>query len=196
MFNSDHPAFKMSNLSLHRTEAISLAHYSGLVLLLVKRSCLYLQEFASFFVLNFDQTQCFTESLFQLRYYVPRGEKYEVLINAFVVTYFWYRHGWWYIQNSCCRCARVCVFVEGVWEKGRKRKGSERKSESRLELNMVHHRWLLFRIPGSWSHAVLALAIFIDPVGYELIKRNTSLDIVSTLLSDYRLSTEIGLLQQ
>lgn len=84
MFNSDHPAFKMSNLSLHRTEAISLAHYSGLVLLLVKRSCLYLQEFASFFVLNFacntDQTQCFTESLFQLRYYVPRGEKYEVLI--------------------------------------------------------------------------------------------------------------------
>lgn len=84
MFNSDHPAFKMSNLSLHRTEAISLAHYSRLVLLLVKRSCFYLQEFASFFVLNFacntDQTQCFTESLFQLRYYVPRGEKYEVLI--------------------------------------------------------------------------------------------------------------------
>ena len=93
----------------------------------------------------------------------------------------------------------VCTLRMGVLnvceEKGRREKGSERKSESWIVLSVVHHRWSLFRIPGSWSHAVLSLYLT-DPVGYELIKRNTTLDIVSSLLSDYQLSTEIGLLQQ
>lgn len=95
---------------------------------------------------------------------------------------------------SCtCKMAVAGVYVfwrvilqerkrEQKWE--REKRKLERKSESRIKLNKVHHRWLLFRIPGSWSHAVLSLYLT-DPVGYELIKRNTSLDIVSTLLSDY-----------
>lgn len=107
------------------------------------------------------------------------------------------------MQKGCCRCVSVCVPCVGVFERvilqGRKRKRKwERKSKRRIELNTVHHRWLLFRIPGSWSHAALSFYLT-DPVGYELIKRNTSLDIVSTFLSDYRLqplSTEFRLLQK
>lgn len=95
-----------------------------------------------------------------------------------------------------CLCFNV-LSCRGGERRTRKRKW-ERKSQRQIKLNTVHHRWLLFRIPGSWSHAALSLYLT-DPVGYELIKRNTSLDIVSTLLSDYQLqplSTEIGLLQQ
>lgn len=109
------------------------------------------------------------------------------------------------LVGCTCKMAAAGVYVtfyltgesEGGSRRTRKMKWG-RKSESRIKLNTVHHRWLLFRIPGSWSHAALSLYLT-DPVGYELIKRNTSLDIVSTLLSDYQLqplSTEIGLLQQ
>lgn len=104
--------------------------------------------------------------------------------------------------------AGVCApHVGGFWflslqntrEREEEKKGSSRgKARVGSSPAQLAHRWLLFGIPGSWSHAALSVYLT-DPVGYELIKRNTSLDIVSTLLSDYRLqplSTEIGLLQQ
>ena len=98
-----------------------------------------------------------------------------------------------------CLCLNVLSRESGQGRrKEEEKKGSERgKARVGSRLNTVRHRWLLFRIPGSWSHAALSLYLT-DPVGYELIKRNTSLDIV-TLLSDYLLqplSTEIGFLQQ
>lgn len=90
-------------------------------------------------------------------------------VHIHVMTYFSYAPRWFYMQNDCCRC------VFHVWVKlnvsscetkpGRRRqteKRGVREWATERESDGAEHgspQMLLFRIPGSWSHAVLSLFI-------------------------------------
>lgn len=76
---------------------------------------------------------------------------------------------WHILMLSCLlvlllqdRCVCLLSHVGGSWTwiylaQGKGGKKQKEESSGDIQLEMVHHRWLLFRIPGSWSHAALSL---------------------------------------
>lgn len=96
--------------------------------------------------------------------------------------------------------AAPCVGLFNVF--GRRREGEREREEVRRKARFGSSS-MWFTTDGyclefqGHDLTLRALSLYLTgPVGYELIKRNTSLDIVSSLLSDYRLSPEIGLLRR
>lgn len=91
----------------------------------------------------------------------------------------------WLCRRAVPGVCTPCVGVPYNIISGKRRvQNQDETREEKWELNTVSCRWLLFRNSGSWSYAALAFLPH-SPVGYELIKRNTSLYIPSLLLSAY-----------
>lgn len=113
-----------------------------------------------------------------------------------VMTYFWYLAAWVLLLLQVCVLHVWLAFFkhqqelplrEGARQERKRKKevrGARRASDRALRLSP--------QMVIVWNSRVMisccALSVYLaDAVGYELIKRNISLDIVSTLRSDYGL---------